>query len=258
MSRLGLVFAISAVAAIAPLGAQSDNHNGQVPVLLELFTSEGCSDCPPADRLLEALDRTQSVAGAEVIVLSEHVDYWNRLGWKDLFSSPQFSARQSAYATQFHLDSVYTPQLVVDGRLQFVGSDGHEAKAAIEKESHEQKRAIAISNVVRAGNRVMAHIAVPAAQMQSGRRAPVLYVALADNKAESQVARGENAGRALPHVAVVRYLAQVDTIRGDNPVDKQVALSVQPGVGTNGLRVVAFLQDPGSGHIIGAALHKLQ
>jgi len=69
MSRLGLVFAISAVTAIAPLGAQSDNHNGQVPVLLELFTSEGCSDCPPADRLLEALDRTQSVAGAEVIVL---------------------------------------------------------------------------------------------------------------------------------------------------------------------------------------------
>ena len=186
------------------------------------------------------------------------MDYWNRLGWKNPFSSPQFSARQSAYATQFHLDSVYTPQLVVDGRLQFVGSDGHEAKAAIEKESHEQKRAIAISNVVRAGNRVMAHIAVPAAQMQSGRRAPVLYVALADNKAESQVARGENAGRALAHVAVVRYLAQVDTIRGDNPVDKQVALSVQPGVGTNGLRVVAFLQDPGSGHIIGAALHKLQ
>jgi hypothetical protein len=257
MSKLGLVFAISAVAAIAPLGAQPDNHNGQVPVLLELFTSEGCSDCPPADRLLEALDRTQSVAGAEVIVLSEHVDYWNRLGWKDPFSSPQFSARQSAYASQFHLDSVYTPQLVVDGRLQFVGSDGREAKAAIEKESREQKRAIAISNVVRAGNQVTAHIEVSARQM-SGGRAPVLYVALADNKAESQVARGENAGRALAHVAVVRYLAQVDTIRGDNPVDKQVTLTIHPGVGTNGLRIVAFLQDPGSGPILGAAVHKLQ
>ena len=128
MSNLGLILAIAAVAAIAPLGAQSDNHNGKVPVLLELFTSEGCSDCPPADRLLEALDRTQSVAGAEAIVLSEHVDYWNHLGWRDPYSSPQFSARQSAYASKFHLDSVYTPQLVVDGRLQFVGSNGREAK----------------------------------------------------------------------------------------------------------------------------------
>ena len=258
MSKLGLVFAISTVAAIAPLGAQSDNHNGQVPVLLELFTSEGCSDCPPADRLLEALDRTQSVAGAEAIVLSEHVDYWNRLGWKDPFSSPQFSARQSAYASQFHLDSVYTPQLVVDGRLQFVGSDGREAKAAIEKERREQKLDIAISHVVRTGDQVTAHIEIPATQNQPGGRDPVLYVALADNKAESQVARGENAGRALAHVAVVRYLAQVDTIRADNPVDKHVTLSIQPGVGTNGLRIVAFLQDPGSGHILGAALHKLQ
>jgi len=258
MSKLGLVFAISAAAAIAPLGAQSDSYNGQVPVLLELFTSEGCSDCPPADRLLEALDRTQSVAGAEVIVLSEHVDYWNRLGWKDPFSSPQFSARQSAYASKFHLDSVYTPQLVVDGRLQFVGSDGREAKAAIEKERREQKLSIAISHVVRTSDQVTAHIEIPATQNQPGGRAPVLYVALADNKAESQVARGENAGRALAHVAVVRYLAQVETIRPDKQVDKQVTLSIQPGVGTNGLRIVAFLQDPGSGHILGAALQKLQ
>jgi len=170
-------------------------------VLLELFTSEGCSDCPPADRLLEALDRTPSVAGAEAIVLSEHVDYWNHLGWRDPYSSPQFSARQSAYASKFHLEGVYTPQLVVDGRLQFVGSDGHEAKAAIEQESHEQKRAIAISNVVRAGNQVTAYIEVSATQLAGGR-VPVLYVALAGNKAESQVARGENAGRALAHVAV--------------------------------------------------------
>jgi hypothetical protein len=258
MSKLGLVFTISALAAIAPLGAQSDNHNGQVPVLLELFTSEGCSDCPPADRLLDALDRTQSVDGAEVIVLSEHVDYWNHLGWRDPYSSAQLSARQSAYASKFRLDSVYTPQLVVDGRLQFVGSDGREAKAAIEKERREQKLTIAISHVVRTSDQVTAHIEMPATKNQPDNRALGLYVALADNKVESQVARGENAGRALAHVAVVRYLAQVDTIRGNNPVDKQVTLPIQPGVGTNGVRIVAFLQDAGSGHILGAALHKLQ
>jgi hypothetical protein len=257
MTKLGVVLAISVAAAIASLSAPLDNSNGQVPVLLELFTSEGCSDCPPADRLLEALDRTQSVAGAEVIVLSEHVDYWNRLGWKDPFSSPQFSSRQAAYAGKFHLDGVYTPQLVVDGKVQFVGSDGQAAKAAIERERHEQKLAIAISNVVRTGNRITAHIVIPAIQKQPGGRAPVLYVALADDRTESQVARGENAGRSLAHVAVVRYLSPAETIRDDHPVDKQVALSVEPGVGTNGLRVVAFLQDTASGHILGAALQKL-
>lgn len=146
----------------------------------------------------------------------------------------------------------------MDGRLQFVGSDGREAKAAIEKERREQKLAIAISNVVRTSDQVTAHIEIPTTQNQPGGRAPVLYVALADDKAESRVARGENAGRALAHVAVVRYLAQVDTIRGDNPVDKQVTFSIQPGVGTNGLRIVAFLQDAGSGHILGAAVHKLR
>ncbi len=238
--------------------APLENTDGRVPVLLELFTSEGCSSCPPADRLLEALDRTQSVAGAEVIVLSEHVDYWNHLGWADPFSSPQFSARQSAYATKFRLDGVYTPQLVVDGKVQIVGSDGREAISAIEKERLDQKRAIVISNVVRTGNQVRAHIEIPVSQTQISSRAAVLYVALADNTAESQVAHGENAGRALAHVAVVRSLTQLGTIHMESPFSDDVTLSTQRGAGASGLRLVAFLQDPSSGHILGATLHKLQ
>src|ERR1700722_12879190 len=112
MSKLILAVAILTISTSAFVCAAPDNNDGRVPVLLELFTSEGCSSCPPADRLLAVLDRTQSVAGVEVIVLSEHVDYWNSLGWTDPFSSAQFSARQSAYASKFHLDGVYTPQLV--------------------------------------------------------------------------------------------------------------------------------------------------
>src|SRR5213594_3831029 len=97
------------------------------PVLVELFTSEGCSSCPPADALLARLEKSQPVAEAEIIVLSEHVDYWNRLGWRDPFSSVEFTLRQQRYTEGFRRDGAYTPQMVVDGRVEFVGSDERQA-----------------------------------------------------------------------------------------------------------------------------------
>ena len=120
-------------------------------MLLELFTSEGCSSCPPADRLLETLDRTQPVAGADLIVLSEHVDYWNRLGWTDPFSSALFTQRQQDYVRQFHLDGAYTPQLVVDGQTDVVGSDERAARSAILKAETHSKPAIDVRARARLG-----------------------------------------------------------------------------------------------------------
>src|SRR5271156_5892859 len=104
----------------------------RTPVLVELFTSEGCSDCPPADAVLEKLDRSQPVPNTQLVVLSEHVDYWNDIGWKDPYSSHEFSIRQGDYAHRFRLDSAYTPQMVVDGDAQFVGSDERKAILPIE------------------------------------------------------------------------------------------------------------------------------
>src|SRR5277367_2087932 len=235
----------------------ADKGGDRVPVLLELFTSEGCSDCPPADRLLGELDQNQPVPGAELIVLSEHVDYWDRLGWRDPFSSPQYSARQQEYASKFSHDGVYTPQLVVDGRFGFVGSDGREAVSAIQKAIREPKIAMAITNVTRSGNEVSAYIELPAsAQNPKGGKA-VLYVAIADSKAESHVTRGENGGRNLVHVGVVRSLKQAATVDLDGTFAKDVAILVAPGIGSNGLRLVAFIQDPRSGRVLGVAVQKL-
>src|SRR5215470_15527324 len=126
------------------------------PVLVELFTSEGCSDCPAADRLLEQLDQSQPVPGAQIIVLSEHVDYWDRLGWKDPFSAHFFSERQEEYARRFRLDSVYTPQMVVDGEAEFVGSNGRQALAAVGAAARTKKAAVRLTH--RSGNLVRVEV----------------------------------------------------------------------------------------------------
>jgi hypothetical protein len=235
----------------------ADKDGARVPVLLELFTSEGCSSCPPADRLLEVLDQKQPVSGAELIVLSEHVDYWDNLGWRDPFSSPQYTARQQEYASKFGRDGVYTPQLVVDGRFGFVGSDGREAASAIQKAMREPKTAITISNIARDGNQVTAHIQLPAAAQNSKRGKAVLYLAIAENKVESHVTRGENGGRSLTHVGVVRVMKQVGTIDLESAFAKDVTLSTQPANASNGMRLVAFIKNPASGEVLGVAVQKI-
>lgn len=238
------------------LPAAHDSPGPRVPVLLELFTSEGCSSCPPADRLLAGLDEKQPVPGAELIVLSEHVDYWNQLGWKDPFSSPVFSARQQEYTDRFHMDGVYTPQLIVDGASGFVGSDSGGAESAIRKAIREEKAPMAISHVSRDGARITAQIELPQAQqaLQTGK--VVLYLAVADNRVESHVGRGENAGRSLTHVAVVRAFDRVGVVEPGAGA-RDVTISVPSGAGASGLRLVAFLQDSQSGRVVGVAARKL-
>ena len=147
MKLSALLLASVLVGSLFVSGTDAPRSEAASPVLVELFTSEGCSSCPPADTLLQQLDRTQPVSGAELIVLSEHVDYWNHIGWTDPFSSRFFSDRQSAYAGRFGLASVYTPQMVVDGAVEFVGGDSRLVSQAIQKSLPAPKIAIRISGL---------------------------------------------------------------------------------------------------------------
>ncbi len=253
MFRFSIFTIAAGLAACGVMLAATENHTARTPVLLELFTSEGCSSCPPADRLLQELDAKQPVEGADLIVLSEHVDYWNHLGWADPYSSAQFSARQQDYSDKYRFDGVYTPQLAVDGRFGLVGSDARAAQAAIRKALREPKIDLRIVQAARSGNRVTATVELPAAAGQSG----VLYVVLADNRAESHVSRGENAGHALSHVAVARSFQQLGRVDLTGRSTKSVSLTVSQGAGASGLRVIAFVQDPKTGHVIGVTQQRL-
>jgi hypothetical protein len=219
--------------------------NTRVPVLLELFTSEGCSSCPPADRLLEALDR-QPVAGADLIVMSEHVDYWNYLGWSDPYSSPVFSARQQNYAGRLGT-SVYTPQLVLDGHLQATGSDQGEVTAAIARAVREAKLPVSV-RVVRTGSGGTVHV-----DANTAGKSTDLYIAIAADHMNSHVLRGENGGKTLTHVAVTQSIVRIGKWEGAGLTGRDVPLTAKQLPAAGEMRVIAILQDPQTGRILGVA-----
>src|SRR6202521_4180552 len=189
-------FLFSAVALLQASDLPSGS-NGRTPVLVELFTSEGCSSCPPADSLLQKLDQ-QPIAGEEMIVLSEHVDYWNHIGWKDPYSARLYSDRQGSYARRLGLNDVYTPQMIVDGTFAFVGSDATLAEKAFAKALTKPKIAVRLSSVSPATTNVLlVRVETGALQEFFGLHEAHVYVAIALNHAESQVSGGENSGRRL-------------------------------------------------------------
>jgi hypothetical protein len=239
-----------------PAAAQSPTANAR-PILVELFTSEGCSSCPPADALLETMDTAQPVEGAQLIVLSEHVDYWDHDGWKDPNSSPAFTERQAEYVRTLRLPTPYTPQILVDGTTEVHANDDpkhldqifHQAAAA-------SKIPVSIGEVVAdAGNPSVLHARIEADGTSDNRNADV-FVAVALDHVESQVARGENSGRHLTHVAVVTQITKVGKLPKGKTFTETVSLKLKPGIDPGKIRIVAFVQEPGPGKLLGAALRK--
>jgi hypothetical protein len=262
--EIALVLALSALAVIsvqyvhgASAPAVSGRDDGsRTPVLIELFTSEGCSSCPPADALLEKLDRSQPVNGAELIVLSEHVDYWNDIGWKDPYSSHEYSERQSAYAARFGRSGIYTPQMVVDGHSELVGSDERGAIKAVENESRFVKVPLSLSGLHFENNKVSMHVEAGPLEPSIGARSANLYLAIADESDVSQVSRGENAGRTLKHVAVLRSLVPVGTVNKTDKVSKDVTVKVS-NESRGHLRIVGIIQEQSAGRVLGVASAQL-
>jgi len=257
----GIVLVLSIAVSLFIVLRRADSQNEPVnaslpvrPVVVELFTSEGCSSCPPADALLAKLDREQRVGNAEIIALEEHVDYWDHLGWRDPFSSAQWTERQQDYAATFRNDSVYTPQMVVDGRAEFVGSSGGEARSAIAAAVREPKAEITLAS--RAGSTGKAQVSIAVKMLPTaGAQKTQVWLAVTESGLHSNVSRGENAGEDLHHAAVVRSLRKV----GDAALNQEAAYSGEQDVPLDSawkrenLRVVAFVQDAKTRHILGAA-----
>jgi hypothetical protein len=235
--------------------ASAPTASTRVPVLVELFTSEGCSSCPPADALLTDMDKRQPFASADVIAIEEHVTYWDDQGWKDPFSSPDWTYRQNDYTAALHTGSSYTPEMVVDGAQGFTGSRGPLAKAAVEKAASEKKAAVEIGEVSPPqGKAVALKISVGQLSNASPNDTAQVLLAITETGLHMAVKDGENAGHELQHSAVLREM-KVIGVAGKNGKE----FSAQPTVKLDSdwklanLRAVVFVQEKKSRRVLGAA-----
>ncbi|WP_263377673.1 DUF1223 domain-containing protein [Granulicella paludicola] len=253
MMKLGLVLLVGSCA-----GAQMTAHKADgtpTPVLVELFTSEGCSSCPPADALLAKLDGTVLASGQQVIAVEEHVAYWDQLGWKDPFSSQFFSDRQNTYGENSGVDEIYTPQVVVNGVQGVLGSDSDAVQKAIQTQGKPLPLAVKVLSYAPNG---MSLSVVFSASGEVPKGGAEVLAMLVDDHDSTQVQRGENAGRTLAHVSVVRSVGKGMVLRdGEQTLVKipvSQALRAQP---ESGRRLVLVVQQRGQGRVIGLASEEI-
>jgi hypothetical protein len=227
------------------------------PILIELFTSEGCSSCPPADAWLKQIDASQPIPGARAIVLSEHVDYWNHDGWKDPYSSSFFTDRQSAYVHALGGSSPYTPEMIVDGATELHLENQAQVAQAFQRAAQAQQLPVGISALRIDGDSpsvLSAHIDADGAQ---ARHNAEVYAVIALNHAESQVLRGENGGRRLTHAAVALDVVHVGRLEKGKSFSQSFQARLKPGLDPKNLRLVVFVQESGPGSVVGAAMREV-
>ena len=240
------IFLIVIVAVLAAMTFRPAPPAKRKAVLVELFTSEGCSSCPPADELLTRMEHHSTSNGAEIIPLGFHVDYWDPLGWKDRFSSHAYTERQASYSARFRLDGPYTPQMVVDGETQFVGNDSRSAENALTQAASQQQQAD-VTLQWKSPEKLL--VVVTGAD----KAAPAeVRLAITENNLSTTVGGGENNGHVLRHSAVVRDFRLLGKLKNGS-FQTEVSLQPKKDWKINDLRAVAFVQGPSEGAIEGAA-----
>ena len=261
---LALVFVLAAI----PQGRVPQQTVGaastagvRVPVVLELFTSEGCSSCPPADALLAELEERQPIAGAEIIALEEHVDYWDHQGWVDPFSSGQWTQRQQGYSVGFGDHGIYTPELVVNGRSGFVGSRERDAYRTIAGAVAQPQTDISVS-LLKSEKNDHQHVKVVVGKLQAAQQGDIaeVWLAITETALHSAVTGGENSGHDLRHAAVARWLHKAGTADRDAAPSftGESDLKLDSAWKRPNLRLVAFVQEKRSRHILGATSVRLE
>jgi hypothetical protein len=226
----------------------------RTPILMELFTSEGCSSCPPVDIWVQKLDAAQPIPGAELIVLSEHVDYWNHDGWKDPFSSAQMTERQQEYTRRLGLGDVYTPQLILDGNVVLQPSQPEQIRRDFTQLSAARMIPVRIeSPALEAGNPgfITGQVAIDAGAQRHGGN---VYLAVTLDKTVTDVLAGENDGKKLTNVAVVKELVKIGKMDNGKAFQQTFRVKLWKGVDPSNLRLVAFVQEPGVGKVLGATM----
>ena len=261
---VGFVTVLARALALSDRNSWSDGPDpappsGHAVVVAELFTSEGCSSCPPADAVLGTLVRDQPVPSVEVVGLGEHVDYWDHLGWRDPYSSRSFSNRQVDYDSRvFRSSPVYSPQLIIDGQYEAVGSDIAAIRKAIVRAANSPKVPMHVDASIKDAGQITVLVQVNSWPGATLREPGDVVVAITQDRVSDDVPRGENRGRHLTHSAVVRSLAVVGSIPGPaTAFGTNTSLTIDPEWSMQDLHVTAFVQERGSRRILGAGSARL-
>lgn len=261
VSRVGVGVESNAEAAPVSISVSNAAPPGKtdasaVPVLVELFTSEGCSSCPSADNVLAALERTQSVAGARIVPLALHVDYWDGIGWPDPFSSADATQRQRNYASLG--SGAYTPQAVIDGRSETTGSRKAMVEQAIGEAAKRPHATLGVDVAGRTSAAAPIAVTLKIGALPPGAASDAeVLVALTQNAVRVAVLRGENAGKTLEHTAVTRQLVVAGKALAAG-TELKASFEVPKGVAAKELRVVAFVQERASRKVLATATRDVE